>query len=409
MIPMRIGSVCACLWLAATVFAQQPESGQLANIIKRMRDNLARIPNYTCTQTIERSHPGEDCAACEYKDRLRLEVAVIGAREHFAWPGASGFEDRDILELVGGGAVILSDFAGLATGIFVRDRADFTFSGETTLGGRRAYRYDYKIAAKDSGFRVRMDQTEGVVGYSGSFWADSKTLDLLRLEVQVTEIPAQLALRQATATIEYQQLPIGGSNFLLPRTTNSLIVSGRGIGTKNRAVYSGCHQYIGESTIRFDQSDEAAAAPLPAPGSIVEASAPPGLAVDSVLAKSIDLSQCAVGDAVTLVVAASVHSGDFRVPKGALLRGRITRFVERTEPRPLTVLGLRVSTLEIGDRRVAFRGRLRDAWGISGGPRPVRFPVVAEGADAALFIGTGNPQVPRNYHFLWITSPQEKH
>ena len=408
MVPMRGGSVCACLWLAAAVFAQQPESAQLASIIGKMRDNLARIPNYTCTQTIERRRPGDDCPACEYRDRLRLEVAVFDAREHFAWPGAGGFEDRDIIELTGGGAVILSDFAGLATGIFVRDRADFAFSEETTVGGRRALRYAYKVAAKDSGFRVRMNQTEGVVGYAGSFWADGETLDLLRLEVQVTEIPAQLDLHQANAVVEYHRVRIGGSGFLLPRTSNALIVSRRGVESRNRTVYSACHQYVGESTIRFGESDEAAAAPARAPGRIAEASAPPGLAVDTVLAKSVDLSQCAVGDAVTLVVASSAHSGGFRVPKGALLRGRITRFVERTEPKPLTVLGLRVSTLEIGDQRVAFHGRLRDAWGIPGGPRPLKFPFVVDGADALFFIDPGNPQVPKNYHFYWITPPQEK-
>lgn len=408
MIPMRGGSVCACLWLAATVFAQQPESAQLASIIGKMRDNLARIPNYTCTQSIERRHPGDDCPACEYRDRLRLEVAVFDAREHFAWPGAGGFEDRDIMELTGGGAVILSDFAGLATGIFVRDRADYAFSGETTVGGRRALRYAYKVAAQDSGFRVRMNQTEGVVGYAGSFWADGETLDLLKLEAQVAEIPAQLDLRQANIVVEYHRVRIGGSDFLLPRTSNSLVVPRRGFQTRNRTVYSACHQYVGESTIRFGESDEAAAAPPRAPGRIAEASAPPGLAVDTVLANSVDLSQCAVGDAVTLVVASSAHSGGFRVPKGALLRGRITRFVERTEPKPLTVLGLRVSTLEIGGQRMVFQGRLRDAWGIAGGPRQLKFPFVVDRADALIYIDPGHPQVPKNYHFLWITPPREK-
>jgi hypothetical protein len=405
---MHRGSICACVWLAAAAVAGQPENGPLASIKARMAENLARIPNYTCTQSIERWHPGEDCPTCQYLDRLRLEVAVFGGREHFAWPGAGSFEDRDIIELMGGGALFLSDFAGLATGIFVRDRADYVFGGETAIGGRRALRFAYKVAAKDSGFRVRIDQAEGVVGYSGSFWADGETLDLLRLEVQVTEIPAQLNLGEATAVVEYHRVRIGDSDFLLPRTTNSVIVTRRGVKSRNRTVYSACHQYVGESTIHFGESDEATLTPAPAPAGIAASSAPPGLKIHTVLAASVDLSQCAVGDAVTLVVAGSARGGGFRVPKGALLRGRITRFVDRTAPRALTVLGLRVSTLEIGDQRFAFRGRLLDAWGIEGGPHPLKFPLAAEGADALLFIDPGNPQVPKNYHFLWITAPQEK-
>ncbi len=64
--------IAACLWLAVAYGgAAQVETGKAA--AERMAENVKRIPNYTCTENVERWTRGEPCAECEYRDRVRLE------------------------------------------------------------------------------------------------------------------------------------------------------------------------------------------------------------------------------------------------------------------------------------------------------------------------------------------------
>lgn len=408
MIPMPAWSRCGWLWLAATVFAAPPEDARLAGIIKKMADNLARLPNYTCTQTIDRWRRGEPCPRCEYSDRLRLEVAVVGKRERYAWPGAQAFEDQDIFGFVGHGSILTGDFAGFARGVFLNDKAVYSYAGETKLGGRRTFRYNFNIPVGYSGFRAQAGQAQANVGYFGSFWVDAETLDVLRLDFQTAEIPRQVAIEVASASILYGRTQIGNSGFLLPQTTETTILSRNGIRSRNLTRYGACHQYVGESTIRFGESGEPSEVPAPQSGPATPASAPPRLSLETFLESPINLAECAIGDAVTLVVASPAHSGDFVVPKGARLHGRIVRMVAYLRPQRLTTLGLRVSTLEFDDRRFEFRGALRNLSLIAGNLRLQQPRIQMIGPDALVFIGPTQPTIPKGSNFYWTTTPPEK-
>ena len=58
-----------------------PEILLLARIKAKAAENLQRLPNYTCTQTIERSHRNARARKFELLDTLRLEVALVEGKE----------------------------------------------------------------------------------------------------------------------------------------------------------------------------------------------------------------------------------------------------------------------------------------------------------------------------------------
>lgn len=407
MIPMPGRSFGLCLWLVGTALAAPPEDARLASIIKKMADNLARIPNYTCTQTINRWRRGEPCLMCEYSDRLRLEVAVVGKKEQYAWPGAGAFEDQGISEFVGHGSILTGDFAGFARGVFLNDHAAYAYAGDTRLGSRRAFRYSFNIPVDHSGFRAQAGQAHAVVGYFGSFWVDAETLDVLRLDFRTAEIPRHVGIERAACSILYGRVRIGDSDFLLPQTTETTILSRNGLRSRNLTRYGACHQYVGRSTIRYEASGEPSPAPPPKPG-LPAASVPPRLPLDAVLESPIVVSECAIGDAVTWVIASPVHSGDFLVPQGALLRGRIVRLVLYQRPQRFTMLGLRVSALEFDGCRFEVRGGLLNLTGLTGRSRLEGPGVETHGADAVVFLGPTQPAIRKGSHFYWTTLSREK-
>jgi len=401
--------------------ARQPLSPDvllLARIKARAAENLRRLPNYTCTQTIERSRRGAKARKFEPLDTLRLEVALVEGKELFSWPGAGKFEEKGIGEIVGsGGAIGNGSFALHAKSVFLSHAPTFTHVGETTLNGRPAIRYDYRIPQMLSGYQIRIGPNQALVEYHGSFWVDADSLDLIRLEVHADNPPPNLNLTEASDTMEYQRARIGGGDFLLPQSSELLMIDLVGNASRNRTQFSACRQYAGESKLSFVESspDVAAAAPTP---QVKPIQLPAGLTVEVRLQTPIQSGRSATGDLVTALVGRDVKkNGQIVAPKGAVLTGRITRLEKRKGDQDYCIVGLDFSTIEFDNRRGEFRATLQDSGlvqtsrGVQGRGRGTvqrqmiddDFPDASPATGSVFVIRTSRVSLPRGHSMLWRT------
>lgn len=353
------------LLAAPALWAQlDPSSAALLERIRqKAADNLAHLPDYTCRLTIERTMRPPASRQFQPYDTLRLEVAYVGGRELYSWPGASRFEDQRIDELVGGGAISSGSFALHAWTIFRTTVPTFTHLEEEPLEGRRAIRCDYRVPRRESRFLIRAGPTkQGVAGYHGSFWADAQTLELMRLEVHCDDIPPELEVAAASNIIVYHPTPIGDKEFLLARSAELEMRESSGLVTRNATHFDACRQYLGESAVSFGEPAPAAEAARAV--SVVRL--PPGLGVAVVLETPIDGARSAVGDPVTATVDRNARKEDtVFLPKGALLKGRITRLQRRRAPRwnfYVYVVGIEFHSAEFNHTRADFTGVLEDVY-----------------------------------------------
>jgi hypothetical protein len=360
----------ALLAAAAAAPAQvEPSVLLLARVKARMVENLRRLPNYTCTETIERSVRRARGRRFEMLDTMRLEVALVNGKELFAWPGAGRFEEREIREFAPpGGAIGNGIFALHARAVFEGQGPVFRFAGRETADGRAVLRFDYSVAQMFSGYELRSGPNSAVVGYRGSFWAEESTLDVTRLEVRAVDIPPVLGLREAVVVMHYSREKIGGSEFLLPTASEMTLRDDFGNQNRNRTHLTGCRQFSGESVISFEEP-----APGPAP------TAPPrpergielpaDLALTVELTSVIDSGRTAVGDPLTAVLVRDARwKGRVVVPRGAVLSGRLVRLERREDnrwilaraPVPYYIVGVEFDTLELDSARTAFCGALEE-------------------------------------------------
>src|SRR5436190_13442366 len=96
------------LLLAAAISRAQTDGVTdplLARIQAKVLESLARLPDYVCVQTVERAQRASAKEPFKLMDTLRLQVALIKGKEQYAWLDASKFEDRELREMVGRGAV----------------------------------------------------------------------------------------------------------------------------------------------------------------------------------------------------------------------------------------------------------------------------------------------------------------
>lgn len=354
------------LWgagVAASAQAPEDPEALLERIRLRAKANLSRLPDYVCLQTVERFRRPEPKAEFEPVDTLRLEVGLVGDRELFAWPDAARFSEKDVTELVQRGTIGNGAFALHARNVFLSGAPRFDFRGEETIGGRRAFRFDFDVPLERSTYRLRVPPYQALVAFHGTFWADAETLDLIRLRVEVDEAPPELGVIEATSEMNYRRMPIGGGEFLLPSSSRLEMVSAAGETSRNLTTFRNCRQFVSESSISFQEPPERPAV-QPARTKLA---LPPRALLELELETEIDPAKAALGDPIRAVVVRPVKDGGrVLVPAGAIALGRLVRLEREEQPLEHYIIGLEFHTLEAGQTQAELRATMRKAGPSSG-------------------------------------------
>jgi hypothetical protein len=330
----------------------------LARFKQQIRQDLARIPNYTCVETMQRFQRRRPSQPFNSVDTVRLEVSYVGGKELFSFPGARRFDDRDVSFFVSGGVIGNGTFSTDINNLFGHDAISFQSRGEEDLDGKSALRYDFRVPQFLSWFTVRVSAAAAIVPFKGSFWFDPATLDLLRLDISGEDLPPELRLAEARNSTGYRRAQIGESKVLLPARAELVLVDLAGQSSRNLVEFSQCREYQTESTITFAPPSEAFTE-LTKPA-IRDVELPAGLVVPLELETAIDSRKAAVGDPLRARILGDVrYNGGQTLPKGAVLTGRIRTF-ERDPSEGKIAVGIEFTEVEWDGARARFFAALAD-------------------------------------------------
>ena len=354
----------------------------LGKIRARVQDNLRGQPNYTCTQTVERSRRAARSNKFTLIDTLRLEVALVNGREMHSWPGAEKFEERDLVEWAGGGTIGNGDFALFARAVFLSGAGSMIYAGREMASGRETHKLSFDVPIFSSGYNIRVSQQRGIVGYRGAAWVDADNLDLRRLEFETTDIPPNLPILKGRDLIEYERQRIGEEDYLLPKSSEMALIGFDGTESRNRTSFSNCRQYGVTSSLRFDDPGPSA----PPPVELVDWTLPEEIGIQVKLLAPLDSKKAAVGDSVPVEVARDAkRKGVVLVPKGARARLRVTRLDVIPRPTEYLLLGLALDGLSFENKRVKNRFSLDAPKNIGFQPHSSSDPMRSRGPAAPVF------------------------
>ena len=376
-----------------------------------MAEMLHRLPDYTCVETIERLTRSPGVEKYRRLDRVRVEVAYYKGSELYAWPGEPKFEARDLSDMVGGeGAIGTGDFA-LHLMATYRGPAPLHFAGKDTVRNRAALKFTQTVPIALSNFKVGTPERH-VVGYEVTAWHDAQSLELLRFELLVTQFPPGMPLSKTFKAIEYQEVTVGGSVFRLPVETELSMVHINGVENRTVSRFSRCRQYLGESTITYDDLD---AGPAPA-AEQSQGQLPPGVKVTAQLSQEIELSDAARGDLLEMKVSQNVvNKGRTVLARGAKLQARVQGVFCGLQPYAHCFVLVKGETYEDPSHSGAFAGSLEQPTldGLLQQNQrlfrgtvhmPIPDQVVRTAQDVSvLFAGGSNTKLPRGYPMIWRT------
>jgi hypothetical protein len=331
-----------------------------ANVI----DNLKRFPRYVCVQTVTRMQyqlpaAGASCASAiannernsadrilRWHDRLRLDVAVGEKSDMYSWAGASQFESGDLSDIVSRGTSDSGEFASFLTGVFAGDAGNFHYLGTKDLPLGRVASFDFTVPVEKSHYRYSVDGNGyATTGYQGSFFVDPATADLRELDVDVNSFPQTIGVCRVQDKIEYAQTKIGDDTFLLPNHSSMDVVYRNSTESENVTTFSGCREYTGESTIRYDV-DENGNTPEDLKRKQLKP-LPPKTHIRVRIDPPINSSTAAAGDSITGVVISAVkEKGVVLVNAGDKLEGRMVRLEQLLDPAPRWTVAIVFNKIE---------------------------------------------------------------
>jgi hypothetical protein len=328
----------------------------------------ARSRPQSCEQIIREHKAGKHSQSVSSRDRLRIDVAIADKHEVYSWVGADQFEKDNLQELVGAGQTSMGDFGSLILSIF-SDHASMHFEGERKDGPRRLFEYNYETPEALSHYQVKVSFVQFTTAYAGSVFLDPEKTDVVRVTAHSAQLPEQTGYCQSSRELDYGREHIRADEALIPKEALVWVVNQDNVEMLNVNSYSNCHEYVGDSVLRFDDPDSV----TPAGGVTSNRRAklsqpvviPPGLPFNSRIVTPIDSDTAAVGDPIEAVLSSSITDpkGSVLAPVGTHIRGRLMAFAVRPGrqgQKDAYEIGVQFRWIELGGGRVPLAASLAD-------------------------------------------------
>ncbi|MGB7729614.1 MAG: hypothetical protein WBL50_16410 [Candidatus Acidiferrum sp.] len=115
------------------------------------------------------------------------------------------------------------EFASTLLLLFSTDtNARFRSAGTSSISGISAQVYDFEVPRETSRWTLHVDSQTLVPAYEGSVWIDPSTARVLRIEMQARNIPPDFPMDTIESSVDYANVWIGGTSFLLAVHAESL-------------------------------------------------------------------------------------------------------------------------------------------------------------------------------------------
>jgi hypothetical protein len=236
-----------------------------------------KIPNFICDQITFR-HEGEGWPkpVFKMKDRITAELMFNDGQESYRNVKTGG-------KLLGLGKNRPPEQTGnWSTGDWISitldvlqpsTDADFKFTGEDTIGGRKARRYKYTVRQPNSHWRVEPAGYPIKPAYRGALWIDDESFRVLRVEMEARQLPTNYPLNIVEMTTELGVVSIAGTSYLLPVKAENLTCQRDTVTChKNELEFRNYRRFSAESTIsttessvKYEGAEDEAAKKAPAP------------------------------------------------------------------------------------------------------------------------------------------------
>jgi hypothetical protein len=211
-----------------------------------------KLPNFYCREQVTRYLSETKKADWRAMDLLSYDLVYEDGKEDYRNLKINGKAVKAGADKESG-AWSTGEFGTMVKDIFLpASAAVFRLKGQDTINHRAAKMYVFAVDKDHSHWKIQGGTQWILPAYKGTMWIDKETFNVLRIEMQATNVPSAFPYDHTESAAEYDYVMIKEHKFLLP--THAEVLScerGSFVCSRNAIDFRNYHAYNGESTITF--------------------------------------------------------------------------------------------------------------------------------------------------------------
>jgi hypothetical protein len=212
------------------------------------------LPDFICMEKVRRFEgPRGDW---ELKDTLEVKLSYFEQQEEYQLISRNGRPSTLAYREVGG-ALTEGEFGSTLAAVFHPDSGtEFRWVHWTTLRGRAAHVFTFRIAVEHATYRMefgrRAGEREGsvITGQHGTVYVDAETGQAVRIVAESDSIPPDFPVRSSTTALDYGFVDVGDRHYLLPLRAEVRMATDI-LRIRSLVEFHGYRKFAGQSTITF--------------------------------------------------------------------------------------------------------------------------------------------------------------
>jgi hypothetical protein len=234
----------------------QEQNAILVAMARYAEQYVSNLPNFLCMQIVQQFRGSKKGEHWRKGDTLAMRLAYSDRKEQRTLEAVN---DKPVEERKKGWRHPMEtegEFGPLLANLFSdASEAQFDWNRWENLNGRRLAVFDYKIDKEHSQTKLGDTYVHDVtVPTYGSVFGDPATGEIFKISSDISEIPAELAQREADTTISYDYVTIGTSKYLLPSHV-TVVMKTLDSSLRNESDFRDYKKFEAESTLKFGGDD----------------------------------------------------------------------------------------------------------------------------------------------------------
>ena len=255
-------SLCLAGTAAAQTTLSAADQDKLIESMKRYAARyVSNLPNFLCVQVTQQFEGNAEGEHWRRGDTLTSKLVFHAGREErivervnnkAVKPGRSRWHAP--LTTEGEFGILLDRVLGADSA------AAFQWRGWDAVRGRRVAVFDYSVDQQHSTLRLILHESvNATVPYRGSVYADPATGAIWRITDTADNIPPQIQTKNISTAIDYDEIPIGDGNYVLPLAATVFLNTGLS-SVRNEIQFKNYRKFEADSRITFGAAEPATTA-----------------------------------------------------------------------------------------------------------------------------------------------------
>ena len=237
--------------------APSPRDDEIRSIIsgagERVLDYKHMLPNFLCIKITRRSVDASGRGLWKSADSFTNLLRYANGKESTVLLDIdgrrAGESDSGRIE----GATLSGEFGELLNMVFSQVQTNPVWLGMAEIHGARTHVFRFNVNAARSTYQVIAGKTGPAIdaAYHALVYIDVNTLGVRRIAIEAEEIPRNFPIRESAVMVDYDYIPIGGHDFLLPLEASLYVRQGAHYLRRNDIEYRNYRKFSADSTLKL--------------------------------------------------------------------------------------------------------------------------------------------------------------